>query len=213
MKNNKIVTSFQQSLLKKTKIALIGPLKREKYFNLDEFHTIFIDGGSRHLKKNIQNCLIIGDGDSSPKKTHFDLKLSKTKDFSDLKMALDIVAYPKRTLYIDGLVPYNEKENRFDHQLANLGEFYQWTKINKGTIYLSSNIILLPKGKHRFLHHGPFSLMSLNQNLITLKGRCKYKIKLRTSILPFSSHLLSNNAFGLVTLEISEPIFLIKFNE
>jgi thiamine pyrophosphokinase len=211
MKKNKLILKLQREIKKKRLSLIVGPMKYEGYFKSSlDTPVIFIDGGTKHLKnfKSHLYQLSIGDSDSSD--TRLDIKASTKKDFSDLKLGLDIANNKVQRLYLDGFFPKLKNELRWDHRIANMGECFHWARENKAIVFLNSHSFILPKGIHSLEIWGEFSLFSLYELKLKIIGQCEYQIKRSERISPFSSRGLSNIGKGRIIIYSGEPVIIIK---
>lgn len=189
---------------------IIAPLEINPNFVDTSLYSFIVDGGKNHSinkKMNRDNSISIGDNDSS--NTLCDEQLPTEKDESDLLVTLS---------YLDGnediVECYGLYGGRLDHQILLLGDLYNYCK-NKKTIFNIYSIHklqckVLPRGKHHISHRGLFSLLTIDDQKIDLKGKIKYKIdsEYTNKLKPFSSHGLSNESFGEFTLKCVSPMII-----
>lgn len=183
----------------KNKITIVGPL-----YSIDDKKRpikdpcIFVDGGTKFKKPGVG--ISIGDGDSFEGK--LDIVLPKEKDFSDLSFVLSQIGNYKNISMLGFL------GKRVDHQLINLGEIYNFLK-NKtlSTVFFDDQIIALSQGDFELDINSTFSVISFNDQIMTIDGDCKYKLK-DQKISAFSSHGLSNIGFGKIRFLTNNPIFI-----
>ena len=125
-------------------VVFIGPMKQSFPLNqIETLPTIFIDGGSKHIKSN-DDIIIIGDGDSCSKKylNQITNQLPSEKEYSDLSYALSMITSKQRTIYLNGFL-----DGRLDHEIINFGEAYSTAKkVSKLTIHFSDKISIYPHG-------------------------------------------------------------------
>ena len=191
---------------------MIGPLARSHA--LDEFFRasaplLAIDGGCQPFLESTYNTrpfLHIGDGDSTKRQP--EIFLDSKKDYSDLAYALALINQsPWRKLHLTGFFG-----GRFDHQLAVLGELHTAmtaTPKAQEILFYDHPLYLAQRGKVHFEYSGPFSLMSLGQTQVCIKGSVDYPLLTPTLLPNFTSRGLSNVAHGAVEVEIDNPILII----
>jgi thiamine pyrophosphokinase len=192
----------------KSNWILVGPMGPT--LNLTADAVMAVDGG---LEFAPDPDFWVGDGDSNPSlplPDHF-LKLSPTKDYSDLKASLDFLT-KANCIHLWGFLG-----GRRDHELAVLGECHAFLKMNPlCQIMLYEDGILkgifLPAKSGSFDHQGDFSFLTLEKTKISLTGELLYPLPAPQFINPLSSHGISNKAKGLVHYE-SEGPFLVLFGE
>jgi thiamine pyrophosphokinase len=207
-----------------TSILILGPLFIPQKTLLSSFKKtkptliVLVDRGNHHLK-NIPkyariNCISVGDGDSN-QNSKLDILLNPKKDFSDLDFVINAISKEKSVLYVSALgfcacYSKSKKEERFDHLLFNLGSFTRLCNKLLVTISLDERFIFLPKGKHSLEHFGTFSLISLKDQKIKIKGSVEYKINPWKKVSQLSSLGLSNIAYGKVLIESLHGIIIYK---
>jgi thiamine pyrophosphokinase len=172
----------------------------------------FVDGGLIHQKKFekwapllLKNAQSIGDGDSS-KKVMSIKKLDQ--NLSDLAFCLKVM---KKNKKYEQFLLVGFLGGRLDHQLFNLGEIHHFLQEEKRSlsIHLEDKIEFLPVGLHQRNIHGPFSLGSFTPNKIKIWGDCEYQSKKWLDLPVLSSRGLSNQGFGLVSIETKTPLMVI----
>ena len=199
-------------------LGLLGPCWPADF--LPPLPLIFLDGGgkfrqlpyyaaAKHSSSSAYPQFLLGDGDSFPEGyTHFDVQLTPAKDFSDLAYALHILPPTVRQLYLCGL-----RGGRRDHELAVLGEVYQYLQTASPAHVIEQDFVGLPAGHHVFNFTGVFSILALLPTQITLTGHLAYPLPHPTVLRPLSSHGLSNEAFGRWEIEATMPFFLFFSQE
>lgn len=136
------------------------------------------------------------------------------KDSSDLSLGLGFITnkFAPAPLHLHC---YGFWGGRYDHQLANMGEFFRWSEAHP----LSQISWHSPKKEWglfgnaptKFYHQGRFSLFSYLETEFSLQGQIEYELDNQT-LRPLSSHGLSNIAHGEFDLCASSP-YLIIFSE
>ena len=175
---------------------------------------VFVDGGLSHrnklLKKApalVKSAISIGDGDSSKKK----MTIKKTnQNLSDLSFFLKTFSKENN---IGRFVFAGFLGGRFDHHLINFGEitlflkhFDKKSKIPR--LLFEDQVEFFPKGAHKLTINGHFSVASLEENSIKIKGECDYPTKKWVKLLPLSSLGLSNIGHGEVFIETKKPLMV-----
>ncbi len=197
------------SLINKTEWVLVGPMGPEPTETLSQFPIIAIDGGAHHLE-----CpdIWVGDADSYEKKVSCKhvFRHPPKKDLSDFALALSLFKVPHHyKLHLWGLLG-----GRRDHELFNFGEssrFLDRHSESEIIFYGSDGKIhfhFLGAGTWKFSHEGLFSLGTLKNTLVKLRGNCQFPIPKLLEITPLSSFGLSNVGEGEMTLENQGPVFL-----
>lgn len=204
------LTEFKANLKKSKNIVVIGPISPQIPRKLLAFPQLFVDGGTKFKKKNAQH-FSVGDGDSHDKK-QLDIMLPAKKDYSDFKFALSLIPSNNKEIYLTGFLG-----KRKDHELVNFGEIHHFLKKKKSTQahFLLKNqvkIIALSSGKFNFSRTGNFSILALEPALLTLTGKCEYKILKKRKLPIFSSLGLSNIGFGKIKIKTNRPVFVIFEN-
>lgn len=192
-------------LSEKLNWIILGPMGPRLTLNGEAI--LAVDGGIQHTKKA---DFWVGDGDSSPSLTlplhrHH---LSREKDFSDFKAALDLIPQAK-TIYLWGFLG-----GRRDHELAVFGECADFLKHHlQCRIYLYEEGKLvgmaLPPGSGDIQYTGGFSLFVMEKARVRLVGDVLYQLPQPSLLSPFSSHGLSNRASGSLRYESEAPLFFI----
>lgn len=178
-------------------VTLVGPMAKSFEAPANQA-LLFVDGGAK-LKSNEGYSL--GDNDSFSGK--LDLVLPKEKDFSDLSYALSLIPSKTKSLSLKGFLG-----GRKDHELINLGEVYRFLCLREDTqLILDQSILSYSKGEWDLEIEGEFSLLSYDQQIISMVGSCQYPLE-NTRIEPHSSHGLSNNGSGKITLSNERPVFI-----
>ncbi len=200
--------SFLADVSEKRSVCLIGPLARRENIKSLSGPFLAIDGGSDKLsQQQLSNTFSIGDGDSS--KNSLDLNLPKEKDFSDLAAGLDLL----ETCELDQIFTVGFFGERKDHELCNLAEFFHF--LNRRSNSQHSDCIIswtsgafLGTGHYQLSYHSTFTLMNFAlANFVTLVGDITYPLG-NQHLRYFSSHGLSNQAFGNFKLTCSAPLLV-----
>lgn len=183
-------------------IHIVGPLTQS--FDSDPNEpTLFIDGGTK-FKKDYGFSL--GDNDSF--QGELDYKLPKDKDFSDLQFALTLIPSQTETVYLHGFLG-----GRKDHELINLGEVAHFLfERNESKVVFDDRITAYSQGFWEFELQNTFTLFSFHENTLSLTGECKYQL-IKQSLKPFSSHGLSNEAEGKISLHNSAPLYFFEVSK
>ena len=186
-------------------LSIVGPLAEKLPKRLSD-PSIFVDGGESLRHPEMTSSLNIGDGDSSsPEK--MDLVLPEEKDISDLGFVLAILPSGLEELEMTGFFG-----RRLDHQLANLGVVHEFL-LNCSAIVSFDETRSgwgLPAGGPVSLNiQGPFSLFSLQQGHVEMKGQIQYELGKETTLSPLSSLGLSNSGRGEFTISSSVPVFVL----
>jgi thiamine pyrophosphokinase len=176
----------------------------------EDFLTILIDGGDKHLSVCDLNILIhIGDGDSSLKKPG--ILLNEEKDYSDFAAALLHIPSNANHIHAHGLLG-----GRDDHQLGTLLESVQFLSDKENiefTFYDKSNsqkIKVISRGCYEIKYKGIFSTFTFTHQLISIEGDIKYSVN-NIALKPLSTHGLSNQSKGSFKITTQESL-VIFFN-
>ncbi len=198
-----------QTLSQNTEWTFVGPLGPLVPDFLLTHSVLGVDGGA-HFTEKLD--VWVGDADSYEKVPHIKdcHKLPIDKDASDLNFALRLfsTSLPYKFHFWGFL------GGRKDHELFNLGEALSFLDKNPECqilLYESSGKLafhLLGAGDWKFTHHGLFSLGSIKNVSLTLKGACRYPILKETLIKPLSSFGLSNLGEGEMILQTHGPVFI-----
>jgi thiamine pyrophosphokinase len=197
---------FLAGLRGTTRVTLVGPLYNETFS--PSAPTVFVDGGNRYRRAGLENfpCISVGDGDSG--QGNLDVRLPAEKDFSDLAFVLRELPPAVADLELLGFWG-----GRTDHLLANLGELHRFlakrgpgakAEMAEGGVIQAVGF----KGRLERRISGIFSLMVLERTEVKIEGECRYPLKNPTALEPASSHGLSNEGHGLVTVASNGPCFL-----
>lgn len=214
----------------KTRLIILGPLiispqrlrKNVKFF--DPTLIILLDGGTCHLKhllkKDQDISISIGDGDSTSEAyLPLDFTLPLKKNYSDLEFVVEALLKTKNSidsLSLMGLFSSEQREERLDHLLFNIGTIQNISKKLSLKILMDERFLFLPAGKNNFEYQGLFSLISLTSNKLKISGKVDYCLKDWTKLKALSSLGLSNIARGKVIIKSINPIVIYfagtKFN-
>jgi thiamine pyrophosphokinase len=187
------------------KVNLIGPLALNLSAINCHLPSIMIDAGADH-KLNLPISLSIGDNDSSV--NPMDIKLNPKKDASDYKHALELLPSDCDSIFAHGLIG-----GRLDHQLFIIGDTHQHL-MNHHRIFhfydqYDLRLCYYPAGEWELNFTGVFSLLTIHEQNIVLKGDLQYPSEGEyTHILPLTSLTLSNISFGRFKLINQRPIGL-----
>lgn len=183
-------------------ITLVGPFAAQR----KEWPTpsIFIDAGARH-KSSHPLHFSVGDGDSAD--VPLDFTLPAEKDYSDLAFVLSQLPNSIIRLSMVGFLG-----GRKDHELLNLGEVHRFlTRRSVATeCDIDWSVCGLSAGQWVLKLNGLFSLVAFTPIKAAVTGDCRYQLKGITELEAFSTHGLSNEAWGQVALNISGPVFIFK---
>ncbi len=196
------ISEYLSNFTSVSPISIIGPLYRSGPMQEPIF---FIDGGSNHRINNAG--LSVGDGDSS--ELPMDIPLSTDKDYSDLAYALSSIPSHFSKVYLYGFLG-----ERRDHELFNLGAAYRFleNRSQPSTIHFEKEIIGYSPGTWDFHRNGLFSILSLKDTWLTLRGKCRYRCENRTKFHVLDSLGLSNVGHGEIYLHNESPVFVIYEN-
>lgn len=198
-------------LLIKDSLQVIGPMDFDHKFINENLPTVIIDGGLNH-KINLENKIVIGDGDSVEKKSAhlIDIRLKTKKNYSDLAYLFELLKEKRlhqlRTVKLHGFLG-----KRRDHEFMNILECLSFLEDKEQTIIsLENQIICMSKGEYEHNLDGIFSLTCLREINLEISGDVLYPYK--GTLKKSSSHGLSNQAFGNLTLKTTGPLimFIVK---
>jgi thiamine pyrophosphokinase len=200
---------FLDTIQQAKAVTLVGPL----FGNEDGFHsprspTIYVDGGARFRPARSEfPAVSVGDGDSSAG-VALDELLPAGKDFSDLAFALR--GLPGAVCEIEML---GFLGGRRDHELAVLGEVHAFSLGRKLVARLFDTegrlaVVVVSGSPFTFELHGTFSVFSTLEAEVTITGACRYPLANPTKLTALSSHGLSNEANGYVTVAGDQPLFI-----
>lgn len=220
-----------QALEQARDIVVIGPFAHEKMFEslnalaMDQkYFWVFIDGGALFLEKLkarffiTKNFLILGDGDSlginsSVSLESFDILLHPDKDQSDLEYFLNLSILEVKNLTLLGF-----SGGEIDHELANVGVLFKFLngaeyadreiKIQVDQHFYYQKSTANKQYLSQFEFSGGFSLFSLEKQPINLRGNIKFEGEF--TLMPLSSHAISNKAQGKFVVTHPKPILIIK---
>lgn len=186
-----------------SRFTLVGPLSGKQ--QLFDDPVIFVDGGSIWREGGEGIC--VGDGDSS--EVPMDLTLDSQKDFSDLSFALGLLPEQASEIILDGFLG-----GRRDHELFNFGEVFHFLKNRStpNTVQFDQEVLAVGRGHWHLEISGLFSLMTIETTEVALTGACHYQIDPPRQVAPLSSFGLSNIAEGKISIQASNPIFVLSEN-
>jgi thiamine pyrophosphokinase len=218
MKNNKqrlsaclgqvLVTLYPHIMEEKKRIQLLGPMSFKGTIN-PKMKTIVIDGGLNH-GITLHDYITIGDNDSNDTNTPMDHLLSKFKDVSDFRSALNLIDSNDN---YDEIITFGLLGKRKDHEFANFLESYDYLQDRRNTrLSFDHEIFVLSPGKHDLTAKGHFSIFSFHEAIVTTYMKCDYELK-DEKVRPLSSHGLSNIAQEDISLEISHSPVLLFLNK
>lgn len=194
------------------KLLVLGPMSidTQRINDFNPSYTLIIDGGINHLKRlgsliHEVNSLNIGDDDSSKIKGKMDIELDTVKDLTDLAAGLYLLDSSKvSSIHLEGFTGGD-----FAHQLANIGEINAYLKRNLKIQSLTlDSLLIYNAGKHQIKLDRVFSIISLNQQHISLEGSVKYPLN-KHRLEPFSSLGIHNEGDGFVDITCDEPLIII----
>ena len=199
---------WKQKLSLTRQVLLVGPmalqfpdanLRRDKIL-------IGVDGGvwSEHLSLY---DVTLGDGDSLKSPVKLDHPFSSDKNESDLSLALKLLPPDLISVELWGFWG-----GRDDHQWVNLGEVFHW--MNHTAIVTihrpdKAPLRLFPAGTHEITSTHTFTLLSLEDAHFSIQGKCRWPLP-RTKVQKLSSHLLSNQGQGEMTIECDHKFFCFE---
>jgi len=168
--------------------------------------TIVVDGGSNHSLE-LNNSIIIGDGDSSHDPTVIQHKYHPEKNETDFELALKFIPSETQELHLHGFLG-----GRLDHMLSILGNaqnlLHHQTNINKMIFYEEESVIYLFKQQFEINHFGIFSFLSFIDQIVSILGDVKYSAE-NVEVKSLSGLTVSNIASGRVKIECEQSAFLI----
>jgi thiamine pyrophosphokinase len=199
--------------MKKT-MSLLGPMAliQKTCIDMDFEFFILVDGGIKHKVSLPKKCTVItiGDGDSidahpCTPQHDFDIKLSPSKDRSDLCEAFKIISPTYNYIFLQGFLG-----GRTDHLFFNFFESLQFlddVKRQSTIVNFEHQTLALSAGKYKISYTGIFSLFTNNNSTITLTGDITFKLH-NELLTPRSSNGLSNYSSGEIFIDIISPILL-----
>jgi len=183
-------------------VTLVGPFAaaREEW----PVPSIFVDRGSLH-KTDDPLHFSIGDGDSAP--LALDYTLPRDKDLSDLAFVLSHLPQNISRVSMVGFLG-----GRRDHELINLGEVHRFlsNRTSAAECDLDWSVCAFSAGQWYLDFKGIFSLVCFESCMVELIGSCQFQLLEPTKIEAVSSHGLSNQAHGALSLKCSRPVFIFK---
>lgn len=132
----------------------------------------------------------IGDGDSSEVEPFW--LLARDKDVSDLGFVLSALPKKINKVYLTGFLG-----GRRDHEFCNFLEALRFCR-GKRLANFDNRVYALGPGQWRFAAKGVFTVVAFKSRRVQIFGDCLYKSN--SFIRSFSSHGLSNEAFGEIKL-------------
>jgi thiamine pyrophosphokinase len=210
------------AVLEGTSMSVIGPLltgdeansRQTKLILENSDSLLYVDGGHNWRPQFSQvthvPCLSIGDGDSCDNQETLDLIFPTKKDRSDLGLALDHLAQQTKSITFLGFC-----SGRFDHELINLGVVNNYLMQNshnvKATWYHHNKATRFSctAGLHHFDFQDTFSLITLQEQNISISGAAKYCVH-HTQLNVLSDRGLSNQASGPFSIMAQKPFILIR---
>lgn len=193
--------------LSNNKKQIIGPMDFDEALIQKELPTIIVDGALNHtfcasLDQIFTDFKIVGDNDSNKTEIQFDHLLDTNKNMSDFSYALKL--HQSQAQHVLALGFLNQTNgDRLDHEFSNILEAVSFCQVNQESIVsFEDKIMVCSKSKLTLRHTGIFSLFTLEKFRISITGEVKFPLQDEV-ITPFSSHGLSNEAFG--DLLISNP--------
>jgi len=145
-----------------------------------------------------------------------------SKSQSDLALALEYLLNKEiknnaQDTSIFNIHAYGLWGERFDHQLANMGEYFNFLKHaptqTRITIYsiqeqTLKKEALVTRGPYQDTYHGCFSVFQLEQKPLSIAGAVRYPLN-QHKLDTLCSLGLSNEAFGEFSIEGDGPYMLI----
>lgn len=183
-------------------LTLVGPLAAGRAQWPEP--CIFVDGGNRHQTPSPLHYSV-GDGDSAWRPV--DHQLPEAKDYSDLAFVLKHVPVHISRLSLVGFLG-----GRRDHEFTNLGEIHRFlkTRARATECNVDFSVCAYSAGLWPLELKGIFSLLALEPTQIRLRGDCRYQLPETQALTPLSSHGLSNEGWGIVEVQVSNPILVFK---
>ena len=177
------------------------------------FPQIAVDGGLKYA-----HCPIFwtGDGDSIQPLDHQRSAvphLKKTSmDETDLRFTLNYIKnWDWQQLHFLGFLG-----QRKDHEWSNLGEVCQEMKSRKkfsqATFYdqkLEPQVYLFQSGIHELEVNGLFSVLSFENNWVSISGSCEYQMA-HQELTAFSGRGISNVGHGMVCIQSTSPLMVVR---
>ncbi len=194
---------FLALLDRRTSVRLVGPMLGAAHAPVGP--TIYVDGGTKFKPSGPSPFpfISLGDGDSGGP---LDELLPVEKDYSDLAFVLREL--PR---HVDHLSLFGFLGGRRDHELANFGEVHQFLRVRRQARvdFLDGRLAVVAfSGSLDLDVRGVFSLLVFESTAVSLSGLCKYKLDGSVMLEPASSHGLSNEGFGVVSLQTNKPAFI-----
>lgn len=214
-------SKLQNKIKQAKRFIIIGPMsfsKKQmeaelKKIDKDQLFIFFVDGGVKQrpyveglLKKVPFTSLSVGDNDSSTIKLEL---LKSDQDMSDLAFVLKLIKESGALATEVFLYGFLGKSPRYDHLVINLGEISSFQKAllpNSLTLSMEGKIYFLNKGHHILAIKGTFSVLTFAPTKMEISGECNFHFEGKLDAL--SSQGLSNEGFGLVSIESKGPFFL-----
>ncbi len=191
--------SFIGQIQNQQTLNLVGPLLGRPFAS--EEPTVYVDGGS-HFRTPGGLSISVGDGDSGTKLDHM---LNPEKDFSDLAFVLNGLPVATKQLFLHGFLG-----GRRDHEWAVFGEVHRFLGTQPGSRaeFKHNGKIAIIGFCGNYSSHitGLFSVLKLDSGPVRIEGQCKYPFHGTLGVL--SSHGLSNEGHGLVTVTSETPAFI-----
>lgn len=180
---------------------------------------VFVDAGVQLREQLNFSCAhySLGDGDGDAKRgaTYHELLdevYPTEKDESDLELALKFIEKKQNLTQMTHLHALGLWGGRFDHQLANMGEFLSFCETHPQMTLTwygeQEEKAIIATGKNYFNHQGIFSLFLARENEVSIEGNIQYPLE-KTRLTPFSSRGLSNIAAGKFTIEVDGPYLVV----
>ncbi|MFG1501280.1 hypothetical protein ABMA70_13820 [Halobacteriovorax sp. XZX-3] len=198
------LTEFNEELAKTNKLVIIGPMALTLPYIINS-PIIYVDGGLNHRPSDDHPYLSVGDNDSNTTSDNLDITLDENKDFSDLTYALTLIPDNITEIKLFGFLG-----GRLDHQMVTLGSIHHFLKERKHQTrcHFEKKIIANSSGNFSFTHEGIFSILSLEEQEITISGACDYPLNGDKGVKTLSCLTLSNKAYGEVHITSKHPIFV-----
>jgi len=198
-----------------SRVLLVGPVLQApltaeilQRHELGSAPQIAVDGGIRFALRPI---LWAGDGDSGTPPADSPVFFKHSQDETDLHFCLKgIRDWRWSELYLLGFMGA-----RPDHELANYGEIYAEMKKRGGfsrAVFhgadLAPRVVFLQAGAHKLDIHGTFSVLALENAVVSMAGACAYAAD-KLALQPLSGQGVSNEGSGSVSLACDKPLMVV----
>jgi len=196
---------FLKQIESASHITLIGPLYGRPHRPTTP--TVYVDGGVQFLQTDLSEHLpttAVGDGDSG-EPSRLNQLLPQDKNHSDLAYVLSNLPNTIQKLDLFGFLG-----GRRDHELIGLGELHHYLTAapHFRQVHLDDKVTAFSCGQLEIDLQGTFSLVVFETTSIKLTGACRFPLPAPTEVKAVSSHGLSNEGSGPVSIESSKPCFV-----